>query len=318
VRGSPITVLLPVYNAGPALKLAIDSVLAQSFRDFELLIIDDGSTDGSRDLIRACATTDVRVRTVLHERNMGLAATLNQGLQIASGGLVVRMDQDDEALPERLAHQLEFMQLHTEVLVAGSAVYHMGARPEFDRLVTPPTSPDELRETLQRYNCMYHPSVIMRRDAIVQMGGYRAEFRNAEDYDLWLRVSQLGALANSPRPLLRYRFSGSGMTLGRKWEQLSFVYLAQAAHAHGSQINDQVRGAARRMLAETDRAYFFREVARGTLAELIALRMWWNATTLTLQFANEIGPRETLRLQGQVATSYARTLMTASRRRTST
>ncbi|MGI9148515.1 MAG: glycosyltransferase family 2 protein [Chloroflexota bacterium] len=306
VLGSPITVLLPVYNAGPALRRAIDSILAQSLPYFEFLIIDDCSTDGSRDLIESRARDDPRLRPVLHERNMGLTATLNQGLQIASGHLVARMDQDDEALPDRLACQLEFMQLHLDVLVAGSAVFHMGARPKFDRLVTPPTAANELREALQRYNCMYHPSVIMRRDAIVQMGGYRSEFKNAEDYDLWLRVSRRGGIVNMPTPLLRYRFTTSGMTLGRKWEQLSFVYLAQAAHAHGSQITDEVRQVANRMLAETDRAYFFREVAKGTVAELNALRMWGNAVTLTLQLSNEIGRREALRLLRLIAASYVR------------
>jgi glycosyltransferase involved in cell wall biosynthesis len=306
VHPPDLTVLMPLYNPGRVLGQAIDSVLAQSVTDFELLVIDDGSTDGSRDLIRAYARRDQRVRAILHDRNLGLAATLNEGLELSSGRLVARMDQDDEALPERLHRQRRFMQLHPDVLVAGSAVYHMGARPEFDRLVVPPTSAAELRTVLERYNCMYHPSVMLRRDAIVRMGGYRAEFRNAEDYDLWLRVSDVDGIANIPEPLLRYRFTARGMTLGRKWEQLSFVYLAQAAHAHGSQLNDEVRRAAERKLAETDRVTFFREVARGTLAELIELRMWASAVHLTANFASEIGWGYALRLLTQVGAAYVR------------
>jgi glycosyltransferase involved in cell wall biosynthesis len=302
-----VTVLLPVYDAGAALKLAIESLLSQSLQEFEFLIIDDGSTDGSRDVIRSYATSDKRIRPVLHQRNVGLAATLNEGLELSTGHLVARMDHDDEALPERLRRQRHFMELHPDVLVAGSAVYHMGARPEFDRLVTPPTNAHDIRETLQTYNCMYHPSVMMRRDAILRMSGYRSEFKNAEDYDLWLRVSNENGIVNMPEPLLRYRFNISGMTLGRKWEQLSFVYLAQAAHMNGSQLTDGVRRDAERMLADTDRAYFFREVAKGTLAELVQLRMWASAVKLTLQFTREIGAREALRLLRVVGAAYFRT-----------
>src|SRR5262249_53468470 len=153
------------------------------------------------------------------ERNIGLAATLNEGLGLASGDLIARMDQDDIALPDRLNRQRQFMQLHPEILVVGSAVYHMGARPQFDRLISTPTTPQAVRDVFPDKNCIYPPSAMPRPKPILALGGYRSKFRNEKDYDLWLRVSNSLAIVNMPEPLLRYRFSVSGMTLSRKWEQ---------------------------------------------------------------------------------------------------
>src|SRR5580704_10986332 len=121
-----ITVVLPVYNAGTPLVLAIESILRQSRADFEFLIIDDGSTDRSRDLIRSYAKKDSRIRIVFHAANQGLARTLHEGLRLAAGKYVIRMDGDDESLPERIATQVDFLDARPEVSVAGSFVYHMG------------------------------------------------------------------------------------------------------------------------------------------------------------------------------------------------
>jgi len=166
-----VTVLLPVYNAGRPLHAAIDSVLAQDERDFELLIVDDASPDDSASVIRSYAERDPRIRAIYHDRNRGLAATLNEGLELATGELVVRMDQDDESLPSRIRVQSEFMRAHPEVAVAGSHVLHMGAKPAYDRLIRLPTDAREIRETLPRVNCMYHPSVVMRRNVVLELGG---------------------------------------------------------------------------------------------------------------------------------------------------
>jgi len=303
-----VSVLLPVYNPGGYLGTSIESVLAQSFADFEFLIIDDCSTDGSRETIARYARRDSRVRAILHERNEGLAATLNEGLRVARSELVARMDHDDESLPERLRIQVDFMRAHPEVAVAGSFVYHMGATAADDRLVELPETTERIRQTLLSYNCLYHPSVILRRMPVLELGGYRAEFRNGEDYDLWLRVSKRYEVVNIARPLLRYRFVPAGMTLSRKWEQLGYVYLAQAAHQREDDSVEDARELAQQMLVTTDRRYFMGEVAKGTVAELVALRMWWSAVVIAVQFARELGPRRAARLLGGIARSYAGSL----------
>src|SRR5205823_4485662 len=121
------TVLLPVYNAGAPLRQAIESILTQQEKDFEFLIVDDKSSDESPRIIGEYAARDSRIRPIFHAENRGLASTLNEGLERASSDLVLRMDQDDEALPERLSTQVRFMRENPGVTVAGSFVYHMGS-----------------------------------------------------------------------------------------------------------------------------------------------------------------------------------------------
>jgi len=286
-----ITVLLPVYNGEATLPSAIGSILRQELADFELLIIDDASTDASAAIAREYAREDARIRLVVHASNMGLAATLNEGLRLARHELVARMDQDDEALPARLGVQSAFLAERPSVVAAGSWVLHMGASSTFDRLVRVPTEHSEIVATLERENCFYHPTMMLRRSSVLEVGGYRPEFRNAEDYDLWLRLSRDHELANVPEPLLRYRFSAGGMTLSRKWEQLYYVYLAQAAAADAAHSFEASEQRAREALARTDRGWFLAQVAKGTVQELLALHQWRDAAVVAARFAREIGPR---------------------------
>lgn len=301
-----VTVLLPVYNGAVTLREAVDSILAQDDPHFELLVVDDASTDGSAAIVADYARRDPRVTAVLHERNAGLAATLNEGLERARYELVVRMDQDDQSLAHRLRVQRAYMNAHPAIAVAGSWVLHMGARPEFDRLVELPRTPREIAAALQRQNCLYHPSVIMRRSVILGLGGYRGEFRNAEDYDLWLRVSREHDLGNVAEPLLRYRFSVDGMTLGRKWEQFYFVHLAQAAHGDASLQLEEADVIARETLAGVSRRLFMAEVAEGTVSELVRLRHWGDALSLSKRFGREVGPTTSAKLVGFVAREKVR------------
>jgi len=290
------SVLLPVYNGGAFLPLAIESILKQDDPDFELLLIDDCSTDHSPLAIRNYAASDARVRAVFHRRNLGLAATLNEGLREARSDLILRMDQDDLALPHRIACQVEFMRQRPEVAVAGSFVYHMGRSPRYDRLVTLPTGHDEIAATLTRENCIYHSSVILRRPQILSLGGYRAEFRNAEDYDLWLRVARVHRLANLPQPLLRYRLSVAGMTLGRKWEQALYARMAVVSSRDPALSLDQVRRAAQADLERQGKERFLEDVAQGTIRELIRLRLAGEAARVLWTFAPQLERRRVLPL----------------------
>ncbi|MEE3715444.1 glycosyltransferase [Tumidithrix elongata RA019] len=301
-----VTVLMPVYNAGPYLHQAIASILQQSYQDFELLIVNDASTDRSGDIIQEYAKADLRITFISHDRNMGLAATLNEGLSLARYDLVARMDQDDEALPSRLAVQLDYMQSHPEVFVAGSFVYHMAASQSSDRLVQLPITYEQIRATLPRENCIYHPSVIMRRQKILDLGGYRAQFKNAEDYDLWLRVSKNYPLVNIPQPLLRYRFSVGGMTLSRKWEQLFYVCLAQVAHQHESATLEEIQEQAREKHHQINKLDFLRTVAKGTVDELVSLQLWQEARQIATNFAPDIGSIFAYKLKLYIAVTYLR------------
>ena len=290
------SVLLPVYNAGEPLREAIESILSQDEPDFEFLIIEDGSTDGSAAMIRSFAQTDARIRAIFHQRNAGLAATLNEGLHEARCDFVARMDQDDVALPNRLSTQIRFLRTRPQVAVAGSFVYHMGRTPQLDRLVRLPVEHEGIAGTLPRNNCLYHPSVMLRRDLILSLGGYRADFHNAEDYDLWLRTSRAYQLANIPIPLLRYRFSATGMTLGKKWQQAFYAKMAMVSHRCPEWSIEEVRKQAALDLERLDKSDFLFGVVRGTTEELRLLgqeedarRTWW-------LFFHQLGFRQKLRL----------------------
>jgi glycosyltransferase involved in cell wall biosynthesis len=301
-----VSVLLPVYNGLPMLCDAVDSILAQEGAEFELLLIDDGSSDGSAQVISGYAARDDRVTAILHDRNAGLTATLNQGLAAARYELVARMDHDDIAMPGRLRAQVDFMRSRPEIVLAGSFVFHMGAERSADRLVELPTTPREVAQKLQHENCLYHPTVILRRSPVVEAGGYKEEFGNAEDYELWLRLARRHDLANIPEPLLRYRFSVSGATLGRKWEQLRYVHLAQETHREpGISVTDAERRADERLQA-VDRRWFMKQVATGTVEELIRLRLWKDGRRLVRSFVREIGASEAALLYARLLSAQAR------------
>jgi glycosyltransferase involved in cell wall biosynthesis len=302
------TFVVPVYNGVATLREAIDSVLAQDVPDFELLIIDDASSDGSAALAYEYARRDPRVVVIAHQRNAGLAATLNEGLERARYELVLRMDQDDVSLPARLRVQSAFLDSHPAVAAAGSWVFHMGARQEYDRLITLPATPREVATRLHRENCLYHPSVALRRSVVLEAGGYRSEFKNAEDYELWLRLAREHDLANVPVPLLRYRFSLAGMTLSRKWEQLYYVHLARAMHSHANITIENADVLARQLLARVNRRRFMTQVARGTVAELLALHHWGDALRLSVGFGREIGLPSGAKLLTLVASERGRAL----------
>ena len=202
-----VSVLLAVYNTRPFLAEAIESILAQAFEDFEFLIVDDGSTDGSTEVVRRFAAIDGRVRPIIRE-NRGLVASLNEMIEAARGEFLARMDADDIALPGRLGRQLAYLREHPEVVVAGSWVEWIDQEGDSLREF----HMEEGHEAIERLlleegtNSICHPAAMIRADAMRRVGGYREEFTACEDYDLWLRLGEVGRAANIPEVLLRYRY----------------------------------------------------------------------------------------------------------------
>jgi len=286
-----VTVLMPVYNGAATLRQALNSILAQDVNDLELLAIDDASQDHSRQILEEYAARDARVTAIHNEQNLGLAATLNRGLELARHELVARMDQDDEALAGRLSHQRRFMRDHPSVVVAGSYVYAMGRTRRQDRLVRLPVTPREIARALPVRNCLYHPSVILRRSRVLAAGGYRGDFRNAEDYDLWLRLSRDFDLANLPIPLLRYRLSPSGMTLARRWEQRYYATLARVAFREPTLAPADAADRAAILLADVDRQQFTELVTRGAVRELASLGLHTDALRVLCNARHQLSIR---------------------------
>jgi glycosyltransferase involved in cell wall biosynthesis len=203
-RPPRVSVVLPVYDGEPFLIDAVGSILAQTFRDFELIAINDGSHDASGETLDRFARADGRV-SVVHQTNAGMVAALNRALGLARGELIARMDQDDLAHPERFARQVAFLDAHLDVAVVGCAVTLIDQAGNRIRDVDYPLTPEAIAAFLERGSPLAHPAVMMRRDAVRAVGAYRAVFRYGEDYDLWLRIAERHPIANLPDRLLHYR-----------------------------------------------------------------------------------------------------------------
>jgi len=202
-----LTVLLPVRDGEATLDAAISSIRRQSFRDFELLVLDDGSRDASPDIAARHAAEDPRVRLLANPAS-GIVAALNFGIESAQAPLVARMDADDIALPERFERQLARLAAEPELLVLGTATIRIDAQGRRLSVATPPVDPAELARVLERVNAIAHPTVVMRKAALQAVGSYRRAYLRAEDYDLWLRLAERGKLSNLAEPLLEYRIGG--------------------------------------------------------------------------------------------------------------
>lgn len=197
-----ITVLMPVYNGEIYLAQAIQSILDQTFGNFELLIIDDGSTDHTPGTIKQFS--DPRIRVVNHDKNLGLIETLNRGIEMANGRYIARMDCDDLSVSDRLAKQWNFMESHPSVGVCGSWV--KAFRESEEQLWRYPESNADIRCRLLFSSMLAHPSVMMRKTLLEKHHlQYSSEHIYAEDYELWSRCMDVFALANLPVPLLHYR-----------------------------------------------------------------------------------------------------------------
>lgn len=243
-----VSVLLSIHNAEAFLPEAIESILGQSLTSFELICIDDGSTDRSGELLQRYAARDGRIRIIRIE-HAGLIAALNEGLRIARAPLVARMDADDISTPQRLEKQYHRLQLDPELWVLGTAEERIDAagRPRGRPSVV--TGCDAVADALRKECVIRHPSVMMRRKPIMELGGYRAAYKHAEDYDLWLRVSEHARLDNLNFVGLRYRKHQSGISQRCSPRQRLSAALAQATHTLRCQgLTDPTDG----MTAEPD------------------------------------------------------------------
>jgi glycosyltransferase involved in cell wall biosynthesis len=201
-RPPTVTVVLPAYNAATWLAPAIESILGQCFRDFELIVLDDGSVDGTRAVLAQYA--DARLRVIHHETNRGLISSLNEGIDAAHGKYIARMDADDVAHPKRLQLQVAYLDSHARVGICGTWFRtHHGTR---RASVRPPIDHDEISAHLFFRSPFGHPTVMMRRQVLQESGlRYDPKAVHAEDFDLWVRARPYTCFANLPRFLLQYR-----------------------------------------------------------------------------------------------------------------
>jgi glycosyltransferase involved in cell wall biosynthesis len=215
-----VSVLLPVFNAEAYIETALASILGQSVDDFECIVINDGSTDGSAAILDRMASADKRVR-LIHRSNQGYSHCLDQALALARAPLLARMDADDESLPDRFASQIAFLEAYPEVVaVSGQWIQIDPLGRILSEEKNLPIKHDAIVEQLFKgFGVMPHPGVMMRADAVRKVGGYRVEFEPAEDLDLWLRLAELGQLANLEEHVIRYRLHPEATSSARREEQ---------------------------------------------------------------------------------------------------
>ncbi len=218
---------MPVYNGRAFLGEALESIRQQTFVDWELVAVDDGSQDGSGSVLESFAATDRRIRILTNETNSGICAALNRGWREARGAYIARLDADDVALPDRLARQVEALDAHPSVAVVGSAAVLVDGNGRRISVARVPTSSRAIHATLGHRNCVNHPSVTLRRSALEAVGGYR--FDHVEDYDLWLRLSERFDLLNLAEPLILYRLHAQQVSRRMLEEQVRRTLTVRAA-----------------------------------------------------------------------------------------
>lgn len=214
-----VSVLIAVYNSDRYLAAAIESVLQQSFADFECLLIDDGSTDRSWQILQTYAKRDARLQ-IFRQSNCGIAKTRNRLLAAAKADLIAIMDADDIMLPDRLKQQVQFLAEHPEVVCVGGAIDWIDHRGRLIGHYEMPESDAEIQRLLiGGISLLHHPCTMARRSAVLQAGGYDETLVASVDLDLWLRLGEIGQLANLSETVLQYRLHARSVTQAQQMRQ---------------------------------------------------------------------------------------------------
>lgn len=218
-----VTVLMSVFNGEKYLREAIDSILNQIFRDFEFIIINDGSIDKTAEILKGYQDSGIKI--INNSENMGLTKSLNRGLKIARGEYIARMDADDISLPQRLERMLIFFDRNKDISLLGSSYIEIDERGRELRVCRLATEDEEIKGKLLLGN--QFGSEIFRRSCLEKIGSYREEFKYAQDYDLVLRISEKFKVANIGVPLYKYRISFQSISVAKNAEQYKYAEFAR-------------------------------------------------------------------------------------------
>jgi glycosyltransferase involved in cell wall biosynthesis len=196
---------MSVYNGEKYLREAIESILAQTFIDFNFLIINDGSTDGTKEILENY--NDSRIKLINNKKNIGLTKSLNKGLKLARGEYIARQDADDISMPERLEKEVSFLDHNKNTALVGTYYYMINEKGKTLNTIKPLKKSEEIKIGLLKGNQFGHGSVMFRAECVKEVGYYREELGPVEDYDLWLRISDRYNIATIPEQLYKWRHS---------------------------------------------------------------------------------------------------------------
>lgn len=221
MKQKTVSVLMPVYNAEKYLDTAIESILNQSFKDFEFIIIDDGSSDSSWELIKSWSKKDNRIIPFRNKTNLRTTKTLNKGLKKAGGKYIVRMDADDWSYPNRIEWQYLFMEKNTDIGVSGGTIEICDEKLKIINKRGYPKTDAQVREKIFRYSPFAHPSTIWRTSLLKKVGGYNENLPLSQDYELYFRIGKYSKFGNLSKTLLKLRThnDSSSIVKGKFQEQ---------------------------------------------------------------------------------------------------
>ncbi len=210
-----VSVVMSVFNGERYLRQAVESILDQTFTDFEFIIIDDGSLDSTWDILQLYDVTDPRICLFRNETNIGLTQSLNLGISYARGNFIARQDADDWSNNRRLAEQIRYLEANPDLGLLGTAYNVVNSLRNFISEVFPPAEDKVIRQVMWESNPFCHGSIMVRAKFLRAVGGYRKEFLFSQDYDLWLRLVELTRMANLQEPLYNYSISPKAISTKR-------------------------------------------------------------------------------------------------------
>lgn len=215
-----ISIILPTYNGGKYIRRAIESVVTQSFKDWELLVIDDGSTDNTKEIVESF--NNPQIIYLKNEKNLGIQKTLNRGLKEAKGEYIARIDDDDEWVDsQKLEKQFNFLDENKNYVLIGTGVIVVNEEGEELFRYLLPSEDEDIRSKILGKNCFVHSSVMFKKDTALKFGGYdeSANTRHVEDYDLWLKLGTVGKFANLPTHAVKFTQRKGSISGKNKIEQ---------------------------------------------------------------------------------------------------
>jgi glycosyltransferase involved in cell wall biosynthesis len=216
-----VTVLLPVYNGEKYLAKSLDSVLKQSYSELEILLLNDGSTDGSRAIASSYAARDPRIKIIDFKENAGLIQVLNEGIRVSSGEYLARVDSDDEWIdPNKIKKQVDYLENNPECALTGTNAVVVDTDDDIIGKFEYAESDEDIRKKILIKNQFVHSGVVMRKSAVLQCGAYNSEDKYAEDYGLWLRLGCKYKFTNLPFAGVKYRKNPKGETSRRNRAQV--------------------------------------------------------------------------------------------------
>ncbi|MBR58723.1 MAG: hypothetical protein CMH54_11975 [Myxococcales bacterium] len=227
-----VSVLMSVYNGAADLSRSLDSILNQTFSNFECVVVNDGSTDETAAILDRYAESDGRI-VVIHQENTGLTRALNVGLEHCQASLIARQDADDVSHPDRLEQQVSFLSSNPGVVLLGTGVRLLDGEYRPYRTVSVPCTDAEIVRAMWKRNRFFHSSTMFRRDAVEKVGGYDPAFRQAQDYELWLALMEQGEAANLDQPLVDLYQGPNRISRKKARAQVSAALQAKKKHRRG-------------------------------------------------------------------------------------